>query len=245
MTVVQHVRDRLARRGARLGARACALLAVAATAAGAQQGQAHPQQPSGNTAVTSPNPRNDDLQPARLAPLPPGMTLDQITTGDAIFHGKGGCFVCHGVEAQGMPAAGDGITAGLAYVPYQWRAIDSLIRAGMPDVQSRSPIGMPARGARGDLSSDEIRRVAAYVWAISQTRGEPWPGGHELHGALVPTPAAATGTASAVPRGAERVPPARPTRGTGAPATVSADAKPANRLKASRTPAERPAGGAR
>ena len=220
-----------------------AALAAAATVAGAQQGQAHPQQPSGNTAVTSPNPRNDDLQPARLAPLPPGMTLDQITTGDALFHGKGGCFVCHGVEAQGMPAAGDGITAGLAYIPYQWGAIDSLIRAGMPDAVSRSPIAMPPRGARGDLTPDEIRRVAAYVWAISQTRGEPWPGGHELHGALVATPAAATGTASAVPRPAERVPAARAMRGTGAPAAVGANAKAANRLKASRTPDERPARG--
>ncbi|HEY0777286.1 MAG TPA: cytochrome c [Gemmatirosa sp.] len=218
----------------RLGA-----LLVAAGPLRAQQGQAHPQQPTGQTPSASPNPRNDDLQPARLPALPRGMSLDQITTGDAIFHGKGGCFVCHGVEAQGMPAAGDGITAGLSYVPYQWGPIDSLIRNGMPDAVSRSPIAMPARGARGDLTPDEIRRAAAYVWAISQTRGEPWPGGHELHSAYVVTPAAATGTASDVPRPVERVPRATGTRGTGAPAAVGADAKAANRLKRSRTPDER------
>lgn len=40
---------------------------------------------------------------------------------------------------------------------------------------------MPARGAESNLTDDEIRHVAAYVWGISQTRGEPWPGGHQSH----------------------------------------------------------------
>ena len=63
----------------------------------------------------------------------------------------------------------------------------------MPDAISRSPIAMPARGARGDLTPDEIRHVAAYVWAISQARGEPWTGGHASHVDRVPA-GAATGT---------------------------------------------------
>jgi hypothetical protein len=40
---------------------------------------------------------------------------------------------------------------------------------------------MPPRGQRSDLSEDEIRRIGAYVWAVSGTRGEPWQGGHVLH----------------------------------------------------------------
>ena len=205
----------------------------------AQQGQAHPQQPSGTggaNGASTPNPRNDDMQPAHLPPLPHGMTLDQITTGDALFHGKAGCYVCHGVEAQGMPAAGDGITAGLSYVPYQWDAISALVRNGLPDVESRSPIAMPARGARGDLTPDEIRLVSAYVWAISQTRGEPWAGGHELHSAFVATPAAATGTAASLARPPERVPAVRrrPGAGTGAPSAVGAGAHAANRSSGGR-----------
>ena len=64
--------------------------------------------------------------------------------------------------------------------------LDSLITAGVPDALTRSPIAMPARGARGDLTEDEVRRVAAYVWAISGVRGEPWPGGHASHAGLVP-----------------------------------------------------------
>jgi hypothetical protein len=45
---------------------------------------------------------------------------------------------------------------------------------------------MPARGGKSDLTREEVRRVAAYIWAISQTRGEPWPGGHTSHGTMTP-----------------------------------------------------------
>lgn len=144
---------------------------------------------------------NEELQPAALPPLPPGMTIGMIVEGDGIFHGKGGCFACHGTEGQGLPAAGDGMTSALFYARHEWRSIDSLVTAGIPDALTRSPIAMPARGARGDLTEDEARRVAAYVWAISGVRGEPWPGGHPSHQGQ--TPAGATkGTA-----------PGRPVRG--------------------------------
>jgi mono/diheme cytochrome c family protein len=142
---------------------------------------------------------NDEMQPAKLPTLPVGMTLDDIREGDRIFHGKGGCFVCHGQEAQGMPAAGDAITVGLTFIPTDWAAIDSLIAVGIPDAITRSPIAMPARGAKNNLTPEEIHRVAAYVWAISQTRGEPWEGGHPSHASIVP-PGAAKGTATQRPR---------------------------------------------
>ena len=93
-----------------------------------------------------------------------------------------------------MPAAGDAITNSLSYVQHDWRQIDSLITAGLPDAYTRSPIAMPPRGARSDLSAAEIQRIAAYVWAISGVKGEPWPGGHASHDSLT-SAAAASGTA--------------------------------------------------
>ena len=42
--------------------------------------------------------------------------------------------------------------------------------AGIPDALTRSPIAMPARGARGDLTAEQVQRVAAYVWAISHRK---------------------------------------------------------------------------
>ena len=172
---------------------------------GAQQGEGRPANRGAAQATQAPQ-RNDDLQPAQLPPLPPGMSLDLIVAGDALFHGRAGCFVCHGTEAQGMPAAGDALTVGLSYIPPRWPSIDSLVRAGMPDVLSRSPIAMPARGARGDLTDAEVARVAAYVWAVSQTRGEPWPGGHASHTSVARADAAASGTSGVVRRPAEHVP---------------------------------------
>jgi hypothetical protein len=82
-----------------------------------------------------------------------------------------------------MPASGSGITAGLNFVPSEWSAIDSLIRVGIPEPVTRSPIAMPPRGAASNLTEQETRNIAAYAWAISQVRGEPWPGGHRSHAA--------------------------------------------------------------
>jgi mono/diheme cytochrome c family protein len=124
---------------------------------------------------------NEDGQRRQLPPLPQGMTLAMIQQGDALYRGKAGCVTCHGPDGGGMPASGSGITAGLNFVPSEWGPIDSLIRTGIPEPVTRSPIAMPPRGAQSNLTDDESSRVAAYVWAISQVRGEPWPGGHRTH----------------------------------------------------------------
>jgi len=141
---------------------------------------------------------HDEMQPDTLPTLPPGMTLGMIREGDSLFHSRGHCFACHGSEAQGLPAAGDAITETLTYIPFVWQAIDSLIAVGMPDALTRSPIGMPGRGGKHDLTDDQIQRIGAYVWAISQTRGEPWPGGHTNHEHMIPL-GSTTGTAHARP----------------------------------------------
>ena len=129
---------------------------------------------------------HDSLQRAQLPPLPNGMTIDDIVQGDAIYHGKGGCFACHGIDAEGLPAAGDALSVSLNWAQYDWASIDSLIDHGIPQQLTRSPMQMPPRGGKSDLTDDETERVAAYIWAISQTRGESWQGGHPTHVGMVP-----------------------------------------------------------
>lgn len=124
---------------------------------------------------------HEDGQPAKLPSLPSGMTVAMIVQGDSLFRGKGGCQTCHGQEANGMPNMGSGLTSGLLFIPHQWKAIDSLIQAGISEPVTRTSILMPPRGAKSDLTPQESRLIAAYVWAISQTKGEPWPGGHKTH----------------------------------------------------------------
>jgi mono/diheme cytochrome c family protein len=142
--------------------------------------------------------RNDELQPDSLPSLPAGLTLDLIREGDSVFHNQGSCFACHGSEGEGLPAAGDAITVSLSYVQPEWRSIDSLVTSGIPDALTRSPIAMPGRGARSNLTDQELAAVAAYVWAIAHARGEPWPGGHPNHLSMIPL-ASTTGTATPGP----------------------------------------------
>lgn len=167
---------------------ASALALIAATPLDAQ-GE-HAQRTSGPRINV-----HDTLQPAQLPPLPKGMTLDDIVQGDAVYHGKGTCFACHGVDGEGVPAAGDALSVGLNWAQYDWTSIDSLIDHGIPQQLTRSPIQMPPRGGKSNLTDEETVRVAAYIWAISQTRGEPWPGGHPTHVGMV-TAGADKGTAT-------------------------------------------------
>ena len=125
---------------------------------------------------------DEDGQPRRLPPRPPGMTMAMIVQGDSLFRGKGGCTTCHGPDGAGMPAMGSSLTGGVHFIPAEWGSIDSLIKAGIPEPVTRTPIAMPPRGAQSNLTDQETRTIAAYVWAISQVRGEPWPGGHQGHG---------------------------------------------------------------
>jgi mono/diheme cytochrome c family protein len=172
----------------------CFIILFAPLRLAAQEGR--PQvNPQPNQPVVQ---RNDELQPDTLPTLPPGLTLDLIRQGDSVFHNQGVCFACHGSEGEGLPAAGDAITVSLSYVQPEWKAIDSLVTSGIPDALTRSPIAMPARGARSNLTPRELSAVAAYVWAIAQARGEPWPGGHQSHRSMIPL-ASTTGTATSRP----------------------------------------------
>jgi len=123
----------------------------------------------------------DRWQPKRLPALPAGMTLDMIRAGDSLYRGKGGCVTCHGPNVFGMPNSGSGLTLGLHFIPAEWGAIDSLVTAGIPEAVARSSVAMPGRGIGQNLTPDETRQVAAYVWAIARVAGEPWPGGHRTH----------------------------------------------------------------
>src|SRR2546423_15178832 len=109
------------------------------------------------------------------------MTLDMIRLGDSVLHNAGGCNPCHGPDAMGLPDKGSGLSLGLNFIPAEWSAIDSLVTQGIPEALTRTSIAMPPRGAASNLSPEQIRQVAAYVWAISHTYDEPWPGGHRTH----------------------------------------------------------------
>jgi mono/diheme cytochrome c family protein len=139
--------------------------------------------------------QDEDGQPTKMPALPPDVTLGMVRSGDSVFHGKGHCFACHGAEGEGLPNAGSALTLSLNFIPTEIAAIDSVITYGIPEPITRSAISMPPRGGKSDLTTDEALVAAAYVWVISQVRGEPWPGGHRTHVNQVPA-AALIGTAA-------------------------------------------------
>lgn len=125
---------------------------------------------------------DDELQPDTLPALPDGVTLADVRDGDDIFHAKGGCVNCHGSEAQGLAGRGSSLTAGLHLIGNDdVRGIDSIVVNGISDAETRSPIAMPPRGQKTNLTTAETHALAAYVWAIANARGEPWPAGHPMH----------------------------------------------------------------
>jgi cbb3-type cytochrome c oxidase subunit III len=183
---------------------ACAwLLLVSSPAAAAAQGRTsapvhHPSASEPDSLGVVLPQTNEDGQPTRIPPLPQGVTLDLVRTGDGVFHGNGHCFACHGADGEGLPNAGSGLTLSLNFIPTELAAIDSVITFGIPESVTRAAISMPPRGGKSDLNTDETLAVAAYVWVISQVRDEPWPGGHRTHINMVPA-AALTGTATTKP----------------------------------------------
>lgn len=102
--------------------------------------------------------------------LPAGFTAADVETGQRIFTGalRGGtCSGCHGSDAHGS-SAGPSLTG----PTWLWAdgSVDSfaaVITNGVPNPK-KSDAPMPARGGT-DLTPDEIRKVAAWLWTQSHS----------------------------------------------------------------------------
>ncbi len=109
-------------------------------------------------------------KPASLTP-PPGATRDQVALGDRIFHGEaagGTCGGCHGSDGRGSPVGAD-LTGG----PWLWSdgsltGITGTITQGVSKPKQAGGAMPPLGGAT--LKPDEVKAVAAYVYAISRQK---------------------------------------------------------------------------
>lgn len=97
--------------------------------------------------------------------LPEGVTMAMVEQGDEIFHGVGLCQSCHGPDATGTPLAPDLTDDQWINIGGSYEEIVNLVTTGVPQpVQHPSP--MPPMGG-ADLSQEQVRSVAAYVYALS------------------------------------------------------------------------------
>ena len=109
--------------------------------------------------------------PVHAQSTPAGVTPDMIKKGDAIYHGTGLCFACHGPDAKG--AVGPDLTDQVwIHSKGTYDEIVTSIMTGVP--QEKITLGkgpMPPKGG-SSISDDDVKAVAAYVWSLSHTGGK-------------------------------------------------------------------------
>jgi cytochrome c oxidase cbb3-type subunit 3 len=92
-------------------------------------------------------------------------TSAAITAGRAIYHGAGTCATCHGANLEG--AVGPALTA------HSWKDAKGGSYAAILDVVTKGVHGTAMPPRAGGINDAEARQVAAYVWAVSQSKTKP------------------------------------------------------------------------
>ncbi len=102
------------------------------------------------------------------APSAPGPAAayspELVAKGDALFHGSGNCYACHGSNAEGL--VGPNLTdAEWIHSKGSYDEIVAQINHGVPKAESKSGIEMPPKGG-GTLADDDVKAIAAYVHSL-------------------------------------------------------------------------------
>ncbi len=125
---------------------------------------------SGDKNVLPPEGIHPDAGAASL-PVPPGGTADQVALGKKIFDGEvadATCAGCHGAGGVGSPVGAD-LTAGT----WLWSdgSLEGLTKTIVEGVETpKAHAGaMPPKGGV-ELTGDQVKAVAAYVWAIGHAK---------------------------------------------------------------------------
>lgn len=120
-------------------------------------------QTSSETSATPATPPTSSEAPAGASASP------LIAQGDAVFHGPGNCYACHGSKGEGL--------VGPSLTDSEWihskgtlEEIEAQIVHGVPKEASKSGIPMPPKGG-STISDEDVKACAAYVHSLSQKSG--------------------------------------------------------------------------
>lgn len=103
--------------------------------------------------------------------LPAGVTADMVRQGRRLFSGAGLCSSCHGHDGRGLPNLASNLTdREWSHSDGSYKGIVSTIETGVPAERSSTGIPMPPR-AGANLTDEQVRAVAAYVWTLSHGGG--------------------------------------------------------------------------
>ena len=108
-------------------------------------------------------------QSATEAPAAGTSSSALIARGDAVFHGPGNCYACHGSKGEGL--VGPNLTdAEWIHSKGTLEEIEAQIDHGIPKEESKSGIPMPPRGG-STISDEDVKACAAYVHSLSHQSG--------------------------------------------------------------------------
>jgi glucose/arabinose dehydrogenase/mono/diheme cytochrome c family protein len=120
------------------------------------------------SAAKPPEGTNPNAGAAAALPVPEGATREMVALGNRIYHGEVGgasCTGCHGDHGQGSPLGPDLTGKKWLWSDGTFAGIAKTITDGVPQPKVyRSP--MPPMGG-AQLTDDQVKALAAYIWAIS------------------------------------------------------------------------------
>lgn len=97
--------------------------------------------------------------------LPEGVTPEMVEQGQEIFTGNGLCATCHGANGEGTPLAPNLSDSDWLNIDGSYDAIVELVNTGVPTPKEHPAPMLPKGGS--DITDDQVRAVAAYVWTLS------------------------------------------------------------------------------
>jgi mono/diheme cytochrome c family protein len=98
------------------------------------------------------------------AALPEGVTPEMVSQGKTVFETTI-CYTCHGMDGSGTPLAPNLRDSEWINTDGTLQGIEGVVRTGVAQPK-QFPAPMPAMGG-AQLSDEQIRSVAAYVYSIS------------------------------------------------------------------------------
>jgi mono/diheme cytochrome c family protein len=89
-----------------------------------------------------------------------------IARGDAVYHGPGNCYACHGSKGEGL--VGPNLTdSEWIHSKGTLEEIEAQINHGVSKEEAKSGIPMPPKGG-STISDEDVKACAAYVYSLSQ-----------------------------------------------------------------------------
>jgi len=125
---------------------------------------------------------------------PAAITAADSAAGDFVYHGTGRCVGCHGATGEGAPGLGPSLRATPGRLGDGTVASIARVVAGGAPPAAGYRIAMPSYA--GQLSADDVARVAAYVYTLAHS-GAPADSTGATAAPVPPDPAAGAVNADA------------------------------------------------